>query len=244
MAEADRQRIKKLLHTAVTMRSKRDVQSSVGPSEIGQECDFCLGMALTRKYPEYRPDHLVLSNGFSLKAWTGTATHEHLETKFHDPQWCREVDFDRDYEEVLTEHTYPITYLDGYGEISGHVDLIYHTGWDYSAIVDHKTTDMDKLRAYRAHGLPIRYVVQGHLYGLGWHNRYGYPPVDVGFNFIPRDSNSADDIWVCFAAYDPRVAERALTRLSQVWQDVRAGKLESLERHSDCFTCTWKIYQQ
>lgn len=237
---------KRLLKSAVTERTERDEQSMVGPSELGQPCDRCLGMALTRAYPEYRPQGTVLPpRSFSLKAWNGTAVHaalekslerrlQHMADKDFAARGCRV--------HLWIEEKLPIHHLEGYGTIHGHVDLILSVfdgegNLVYLAVIDHKTTDKDKLKLYRADRVPDPYAFQVNLYGLGVHKARGRAPDDVGLHFIPRDLNDPDAIWVCFAPYRPEAAEMALDRAARVWSRVRAYELDSLESSPECFSC-------
>lgn len=241
-----RNQVKNLLRRAVVAPTARDEQTSVGPSELGDSCDFCLGLALTRKYPEYRPGGIESRDSFSLKAWTGTAVHEKLEDSLsvleateEGPPWYQ----------LMLEPEIPVWELEHYGTITGHVDMVYmlwherpetlHQAPDYTCVVDHKTIDKDKLRRMRLSGaVPDKHVFQDNIYGYGLEHYVGVRPSDVGLHFIPRDSNSAEDIWACFDRYRPEVAETALERLEDVWHRVRHGNLMELTRDYDtCFNC-------
>lgn len=244
MSSLHRAHIKDLLRASVTLPTKRDEQSSVGPSEIANPCDYCLGFALTRKYPELRPEFGEPPSGFSLKAWTGTAVHALLEKNIVPAVKDRRTS-SRVLEDVLVEVEAPVWELSGYGLIKGHVDLVYMTyqpgapqaGPEYVAVIDHKTVDKNTLQGFRVHGIPDKHVFQVNLYGYGL-KRVGYPVQDVGLHYIPRDSNSVDDIWACFDSYREDVAEMALLRLEEVWEKVRAGDLLKLEQHPECFPCS------
>lgn len=237
MGEEPREKIRKLLYTAVTFDTPRDKQKSIGPSEIGDECDYCVGVALTRKYPEYAsPEAREITRSFSLKAWNGTALHAHLENTLSAMDVLDGVTLD-------IERTVDIFELSGYGTISGHVDLTVRTT-DYLAIVDHKSTDLHKLKNIRFNGVPTNYVAQLNLYAFGVQKADGVIVDDVGLHFIPRDSNRVDDVWVGFAPYTQAVVDQSLERLEAIWLRVRNGDLEALERDAKCFNCTVKLYQR
>src|SRR5690606_3226269 len=71
----------------------------------------------------------------------------------------------------------------------------------------------------------------------------GRTPEDVAISFIPRDSNTVNDVWTCFAPYRRDLAEQALIRLEEVWQRVRDYDVGALEQSQDCFNCRrrwWK----
>lgn len=213
-----RRKIAAQVTATITAPGERSKQRSVGPSEIAGRCDYCLGRALVRKYPELdweqpEPDR------FSLKAWLGTAVHEKLE---------------RDHPHGVHESKVYITELDGYGMISGHCDLFVD-----ETVIDFKTKDMRVLDGIKLNGPPPSEVFQINLYAYGFANA-GERVEDVGLFYIPRDSNRAEDIHPVFGAYKPAVAERAIQRLEKVWDRVREGAGEVLESGSDCYPCKMK----
>src|SRR5690606_40384934 len=128
------------------VRTARAGPQSAGPRDLGTACACCLGLALTRKYPEYGPvsDGSAARHGCGMKAWVGTAVHEKLE---------RDIGRSAYTEQVLVENKVHIYDLEGYGPISGHVDVIYGDG-DYVAVLDYKTSDVSKIRSYQVAGVP------------------------------------------------------------------------------------------
>src|SRR5690606_41297432 len=72
--------VKQMVMETITRKTDRDEQKSVGPSELGTACDYCVGLALTRKYPEYGPvsDCSAARHGFGLNEWVGTAELDKL----------------------------------------------------------------------------------------------------------------------------------------------------------------------
>lgn len=233
--EEGRMATKQLLRDAITALSARDMQKSVGPSDLSQKCDFCLGLKMTNKYTEFRPANYELADRFGLKAWVGTGVHtqmdaglsrlvEHHDTEQGDP--------------ILTvEGSFEIHEIPGYGMIKGHVDLVVHYAQGYLCVCDHKTTDKAKLKRYKLYGIPDSYVFQTNMYGYGVAKLLDIEPNDVAINFIPRDSNNLEDTWQCFAPYNRAIAEMALERAERVWAIVRDGGLFSLEQDPDCWDC-------
>lgn len=233
-----RTRLSSFLRRAVTYPTSRDKQRGIGPSEIAQKCDYCLGVALTRRYPEFADPEAPSRKHFSLSAWIGTAIHRQLEHAIP----LAASDFHEDFT-VLIEERVPVCELEGYGTVYGHIDLVVISGdGDYVCVVDHKSTDLEKLRGYQLHGVPMSYVFQLNLYAWGLEHYTTLVPKDVGIHFVPRDSNSPDDIWPCYSGYQPRIAAMAIERLERVWDEVRSGRIASLEKDADCFTCTWRIW--
>lgn len=234
MRDEGRALTRRLLRAAITAPTARDEQKLVGPSDLGDACDFCLGLKLTRMYPQYRPEGYnpdLLHQNFGLKAWLGTGAHHQMEVGL-----AQQMEETEDWL-LAIEHKVPIYHLPGYGMIKGHIDLVVAHRSGYLAVVDHKTTDRAKLRSYKVSGVPEPYVFQTNLYGYGVSQVMGVEPHDVGINFIPRDSNNIEDTWQCFAPYNPGVAEMALVRLEEVWEKVQAGDVMKLEQHSECWTC-------
>lgn len=234
-ADEGRMATKQLLRDAITARSARDTQKSVGPSDLSQKCDFCLGLKMTRKYPELRPAGYELADRFGLKAWMGTGAHTQMDTGF--ARLIEHHDTERGDPVLTVEGRFFIHELEGYGPIHGHVDVVVHYVDEYLAVVDTKTTDKAKLKKYKLHGIPDPYAFQTNTYGWGVEQALGVAPDDVGINFIPRDSNNLEDTWQCFAPYNRAIAEMALERAERVWAIVRDGGLFSLEQDPECWDC-------
>lgn len=215
--DARRDRIKRSIMRTITNPGERSAQSSIGPSEIAKECDYCVGRALTRKYPELWWEATTFSEKQGHKAWIGIAIHEKLE---------------RDHDEGLKESRLFITHLEGYGDIYGHSDL-----YQDSTAIDYKTKDLSAIDKIRLHGPPPSEVFQIFLYGHG-QLLAGRSVEDVALVYIPRDSNDSEEVEVVFAEYNPEVARKALERLERIWTTVRSGQGATLERGDDCYVCT------
>lgn len=85
-------------------------------------------------------------------------------------------------------------------------------------------------------GVPQEYMGQTmlYLYGLRAMGREADYAV---LAFIPRDSNNVADIWVASCTYRPDVAQGVLNRAAHLASLVRAGKLDELKAHPECFPC-------
>lgn len=228
--EERRRNITKVIRSTMTQNSVRDLQKSVGPSEIGDPCGRCLGRALCRKYPElWWEEQDLRDTRFSLKAWVGTAVHEKM---------------DRDmpsYTEELGQHSkeikIPIWDLPGYGLITGHTDMFVDR-----TVVDYKTKDdRTKIREIALDGPKTSEVVQINLYGFGLMES-GHAVEDLCLFYIPRDSNRIEDTLGLFTQPLPVIAERALQRLRKVWRIVQDGQGASLKSHEDCYNCNIRYY--
>lgn len=214
--EQRRDRIKRSIMRTMTKPGERSAQSSIGPSEIANECDWCVGRALTRKYPELWWEAESLNESHSHKAWIGTAIHEKLE---------------RDHDEGVKEARLFIAHLEGYGDIHGHSDL-----YQEHTVIDYKTKDLNKIDEIRLYGPPASEVFQICLYGHG-NLLAGRTVEDVALVYIPRDSNDSEETEIIFASYNPQVAAKALERLERIWTTVRVGEGSTLERGDDCYVC-------
>lgn len=204
---------------SIMQDSARDVQRSVGPSDLGDPCDLCLAAAMGRK--NLQPGVKPRDSGFSLKAWFGTAAHEKLERENILPPELRRL------EQRVYIHTIP-----GYGEIHGHIDIQYLM---MAIAGDYKTVDMSKLKQIKLNGPPVNHQKQIMMYGLGL-ERAGTPVKYVALIYIPRDSNNPDDIHVMVAEYDRDVALQALDRAENIWRRIEAGE-DNFDSHPDCFVC-------
>jgi len=218
-----RRRITKSIIDTITSPGDRSKQTSIGPSEIANTCNYCVGKALCRKYPElwWEEYSSPWDEGFSLAAWVGTAIHEKLE---------------REHLYGVKESTVAVWELPDYGPISGHVDLIQD-----DTVIDYKSAWKLNIRDYKLEGPPLKLQYQPHMYGLGVENTGGTVK-DVCLFFIPRDSNNISDHWAGFSAYNRKAAERALQRLKNIWRMVQDKKGADLDKAPDCFNCTQSYY--
>lgn len=206
--------------SAITERTERDLQHSIGPSEIGNPCQLCVGRSLARRYPGlWGSTPLQQSSSFSLKAWVGTAIHRNLEESLRLPG-------------AVKEQTVHITHLDDYGDIQGHADLV----WEHT-VLDYKSSDKSKIQRIQLNGPPWRYIAQINLYAYGLTQHHDYPVDQVCLYFLPRDSNRIRDIFPLFMDYRADYAALALHRLERIWELVRNGYGPDLPVHPDCYEC-------
>lgn len=160
---------------------------------------------------------------FSLKAWLGTAVHFYLAHLIKQENWPA----------TQIEFKFTIGEIKGYGTVRGHSDL-YVLG--AGTVVDHKTSDLVKIKSYQKFGAPLKYIRQGNLYGYGL-ELLGRPVTEILLFFIPRDSNSVSDIWACIVPYDRQIALDAMKRAKRIWRKVEAGQVETLSSDADCWVC-------
>lgn len=182
----------------------RTLQTSIGPSEIGNPCDRRIGYKLAGTQP------VNAIGAVNWKAFVGTAVHEMLADimaraeihSFTDDTTPRPARWH------VEERVKPGLRLNG-DDVEGSCDLFdaaTGTVWDW------KTTTRNKIREqYRPHGVGDQYEIQAQLYGAGWAAQ-GYDVRTVGVIFLTRDAEFTDrHVW--HTPYDPQRAATALERV-------------------------------
>ena len=205
----------------LTEPAERSKQRSVGPSEIGG-CPKCLAKRLEQKLTgDFTP------SDSSLASWMGTAVHYFLE---------HELGLGVSEQKAFVHH------LDGYGDISGHIDLTLN-----QEVVDFKVVgkaSYDKMQlAYRKFPDQIpttQYRVQQMLYAYGLRQQ-GIDVEYVNLLVFPKHKSGWSDVATFREYYNQEVVDKALDRLQTIWDYVRAGELDQIPSDEDCYTCNMKI---
>lgn len=226
-----REYVRHVVMSTVTAKSNRDMQRMPGPSDLSDECDYCLALCLARAAGLMPP---ASQESFSFKAWTGTALHEKLE---------REIP--RHFSTAVVESKVRIGEIEGLGEIFGHIDLRFDgdhaPAWAPELAgkpiwVDHKTKNLADIRMYKKKGVPTSHAWQMLLYGLGL-RRMGIP-VEVGvLVYYPRDSNRAEDIWESSCVYREDVPLGLLRRAETLLYRVRHEGVGDIASDPGCWDC-------
>jgi hypothetical protein len=129
------------LATSVIMKpSARDEQAALGPSDLADKCDLCVGRKIAASLHMGSPP----VRNFSMKAWNGTAVHEKMER-----------DLPSLYSGAELEVTIDVAHVPGIGLIRGHADLYLPRK---KTLVDYKTTDLKKLKGYQKDAGPGSYT--------------------------------------------------------------------------------------
>mgnify|MGYP001570760602 CR=1 FL=1 len=206
----------------------RNRQETIGPSEMGDECDRRLAMKLWG---------VPAVSDFS-DPWpsiVGTATHTWLADAFRAenslyalPRWIVE-------QKVYPDDAHP-----------GSCDLydVHRAG-----VLDWKILGTTSMKKYKAQGPSTRYIVQSHLYGLGF-RRLGFNVKTVSIVMLPRGGMLAG-IHVWTAAYDEAVALKALARVGDIAcsvydvadrDEIAPAEWESIPAtpSTDCAYCPYK----
>jgi PD-(D/E)XK nuclease superfamily len=170
--------------------SARSQQSTIGPSELGTDCDRRIA---------YRIAGIPETNSWMdpLPAIVGTAVHGWLERAMTSFQAVHYLDR---WETELTVHPDPL--------VVGHCDLYDK---DKQIVLDWKTTSPTKLKEWKRKGPPEHYKAQVNLYARGL-IATGRPVSKVALVAIPRSGFLSEvQIWV--DDYQPELAQAALDRL-------------------------------
>ncbi|MGN6657179.1 MAG: hypothetical protein ACTHJ9_17800 [Rhodanobacter sp.] len=215
-----------MVKASITKPKARDLQVKVGPSIIGHSCFFCVGYEVARKYF----DLPARGASFGYAAWLGTMAHEWLEHHLDLPT------------PTLREHRVKVFDIEGYGTITGSVDLVLP---ELKMISDFKFPgeySYDKLRMARAKNpecwLPSnQYRYQQQLYAFAL-NQAGIEIDVCTILFFPRHLNNIDSVLAFEEPYTPEMAYLAKARLEAIIEDVLEGRLGDLPSDPDCFECS------
>lgn len=175
--------------------TERGLQVQLGVSEVGMECQRCICRKLAG---------LVKTQSIgSWRAQLGTYVHDALAHEF----MAKHPD-DVVIENKLFVHAYKNFLL------MGSCDAYFKRG-GRGLVLDWKVVGDDTLESVRKHGAKRQYVIQGHLYALGWLLR-GYTPTDVCIMFLPANKGnlSRDAVPIEFP-FDPLVAAEALAHIER-----------------------------
>lgn len=198
------------IHEAAIRNHPRTLQTRIGPSSLGSECDRCLIRELAgldREDPEDAPWLPTL----------GHAAHDWLEGNVI--RWLMDTRSDR----YLPEGKVAVGTVGGI-EITGHTDVLdIHAG----CVVDYKLVGTTTLRKVRKAGAGVTYSNQAHLYGKGWEDG-GYIVKSVAIWFLPRNGFRMSDGWVHQVPYDRGAAERALARADMFARAIQMFGVEAV----------------
>lgn len=192
----------------------RNLQRVIGPSEVGIDCDRCLGHKLAQSRKR---------EGFSWRPFIGTVMHDALAGIFDGGVYT-------------PEQRVSVGEIDGM-EVNGSSDLYV---LEDAAVVDWKVVGPTTLKGVRARGASQQYRTQLQLYGRGW-ARAGFRVDRVVICYLPRNAASLNDTLWWSEPYDEAVAVAALERATVLavagrtlgWDVV----LPQLKRTPGCFDC-------
>jgi len=227
--------VREIVMEMLKRETARDKQRLIGPSSLGNPCDYCLSKELLEGASEedVEPDE----RPYWLGAVLGTATHMLLESRVPPG--------------MLAESRVRIGEIPGYGVISGSTDLFVphlHTVVDYKTTTrvklknlklafDTKYTTYDPEPLVQARFTAKKYVGQAMTYGWGW-EQDGYDVEQIAFAFICRDGLTDNDVWVKEMPYDRAYAESVWDRANRIWVALQGGRtVESMLSKTGCWSC-------
>jgi len=197
---------------AAIINDPRSLQTAIGPSGLGNECDRCLAHDLAGT-PE-RPEAAWLP-------FIGRAVHSTLEEIFLNHEYTRAaLGMPGRY---LPENRVTVGTVGGV-EISGSTDVLDIAS---GTVVDWKVVGTTTLKTAKAHGASLQYQRQAHLYGKGWEDA-GYTVKSVLIYFLPRNSQTLGAAYPWQADYDRQVALDALVRANAIADAITALGLEQV----------------
>lgn len=198
------------------VNAPRSLQVTIGPSEIGTECDHCL-VAKLANWPQKQTGQWLPTVGTAVHAWienvfsTLMAQVPALERRWltEAKVYCGDIGGDR---------------------VVGSTDLL--DLW-HGATLDWKVVGATTLKTVKAHGPSTVYRTQQQIYAHGW-NMAGVKVKHCGIMYLPRNALSLFDGEHYTEPYDPDVALAALERASK-WADWLAGMSHLPAEQRDAF---------
>ena len=211
--------------------TERDTQRLVGPSNMSNQCTYCLAGDLIGK-PEER-------GKYYLGAKIGTATHEYVDNHSEHPT-------------AIREQKNVIGTIPGYGTIKGSTDVFFP---EEGIVGDLKTTTKEKLKWIKlavqdepneyevtkvrdARAKVASYQRQVWLYGKGWEN-LGYTVNGCVVWFVCRDGSTDKDIWTWRFPYSREQADATFDRAARLWSFLENGNdIEQIKSSLTCWVCS------
>jgi uracil-DNA glycosylase len=183
--------------------SDRTQQTTLGPSEVGDECDRALAFKLAGQ-PHVNPG----TDGWA--AWVGTQIHAGLEEMF------RKADRGRGrYAVEQNVEVSPPTVPRGTFDLGDRV---------LGMVQDHKSLGKSSLSNVWLDGRPSeKYITQLMVYAFAA-NKAGGSYDKVALLAWPRESPNLNDMWVWVAPYDEERATSALNRAHAIDDEIRGGR--------------------
>ena len=196
--------VRKTLNDA-SANSPRSKQRSIGPSEVGGDCERKIGYRLLGVDSVNEPDTWL--------AQIGTAVHAHLASIYEEANKAY------DNKRYLIEHRIQVT-----DELGGSCDLV---DLENKVVIDWKVVGDSSLKRYKKDGVGNQYRTQAHLYAYGL-LREGRDIEDVAIVFLPR-GGSLRGMYVWTEPFDLNIAAEGVAKLQAAKSVVAAGGIQSLK---------------
>lgn len=185
----------------------RSAQRTLGPSEVGSECDRQIAMKLLGVTPANPQE--------GWAPFVGTAVHEELARMF---QWANGAQSGRYEVEMRLSFGNPLV-PKGTGDLLDRVMMMF---------IDHKLMGRWSLDKLIQNGPSQTYRKQVHIYGYGA-ELAGEKVKEVAIIGWPRQESSLDKLYVHVEKYDRQIALDALKRVQDIATEVRyrSGEIAS-----------------
>jgi hypothetical protein len=203
--------------------TERGLQVEIGVSEVGMACQRCVVRKLAGMPKSQQ--------GGSWRAQLGTYVHAGLADEF-SKRWA-------DGGEVIVEQSLDVHEYKSL-KLRGSCDAFFPNNGK-GLVVDWKIVGDDTLSRAQSGEIKNQYVIQGHLYALGW-ERLGYKVSTVAVMFLPANKNNLvrDAAPISFP-YSQEKAVTALAKLENyIDQAEELGWENLLKRHQPlpgCLSC-------
>ena len=171
----------------------RSLQTTIGPSSLGADCDRCLITELAGLKPAEDAAPWLPTVGTAVHEWAEAALICHLITSGSD--------------RYITEGRVHVGDVDGQ-PIWGSSD-VFDT-WT-GTVIDYKLVGTTSLRETTKNGLKKTYRRQAHLYGKGWQDA-GFTVASVAVWMLPRNGFTIGSGWIHQEPYDRSIAEATIAR--------------------------------
>lgn len=224
--------LREIIEHAIT-HEPRTLQTTIGPSEIGDPCDHCLAAKLA--------GWAKTEHGMPWLPTVGTAVHRLLEDYVIDHENARTNGNHTAPRRFLVEQPVMVGHIGG-REVWGHTDVL---DLEAGVSIDYKCVGATTLRTAKA-GPSDVYRTQAHLYAKGW-NDAGTRVDHVAIWYVPRNSVSLDNGVIWHEPYDPTIALEALERanrihtnlatLATISTEARDAWITGLPRAEGCWDC-------
>lgn len=187
--------LRELIYTGAT-NSKRSLQTDIGISEVGTECERALAYKIAGTPP-------VNLDANPMPSIIGTGFHLHMERIFRDldpRRWLVET---------------PVSYRG----VRGTADLFDRRR---RLLVDWKSTSKSKINRLRKTEPPMQAQVQIQIYAAAM-AELGETVERAALAYVPRDG-SLDDLWVWSVVPDRSIADQWIDRLDALHERIAKGE--------------------
>jgi hypothetical protein len=197
----------------------RSLQAEIGPSEIGDPCEYCLGAKLAGLRER--------KDGEGWLTYVGKWVHHGLDQTFRAQPGDLWISEGRLY----------VGYIDG-RRIDGTADLGYTD--DPFTVIDHKVVGKRTMDLVKFEEMKVVYRYQSQIYGRGY-ELAGCKPEHAAVSFLPREDRKVSRGYWWSEPYSRDMADEGMARAENLAIDIRlfgwAHVRDRLEHLEGCYNC-------